>query len=120
MSLNHTWCISQYSRFLQKYDWILNICHFILPFIINCISTILIIMLASRTRSKSHKNKSFKTHLLLSPLILILLVTPRLFLSFLEGCMKSARHSWIYMISYYISFLPSTMTFIVFVLLSDV
>ena len=87
-------------------------------------------MLASRTRSKSHKNKSFKTHLreqlrqhkhlLLSPLILILLVTPRLFLSFLEGCMKSARHSWIYMISYYISFLPSTMTFIVFVLPSDV
>jgi hypothetical protein len=124
-----TWCVSQYSSSVQVFDWLLNIFHFSVPFAINCISALTVIIIAARTRSNSQKTKSFKEHLreqihhhkhlLISPLILIVLALPRLVISFLSGCMKSARDSWLYLIGYFISFIPSIMTFIVFVLPSE-
>jgi len=124
-----TWCVSQYSSSVQVFDWLLNIFHFSVPFAINCISALTVIIIAARSRSNSQKTKSFKEHLreqihhhkhlLISPLILIVLALPRLVISFLSGCMKSARDSWLYLIGYFISFIPSIMTFIVFVLPSE-
>jgi hypothetical protein len=125
-----TWCVSQYSSSVQIFDWILNIFHFSVPFVINFISALIIIINITRTRSNTQQKKSFKQHLLkqiqqhkhllISPLILVVLAIPRLVISFLSGCMKSARDSWFYFIGYFISFIPSIMTFIVFVLPSDV
>ena len=125
-----TWCFSQYSLFMERFDWIMNIFHFSVPFIINCISASIIIVTVARTRSNSQKNKSFKKHLhkqlqnykhlLVSPSILVALAVPRLIISFSSGCMKSARDSWFYLIGYFISLIPTMMTFVVFVLPSDV
>jgi hypothetical protein len=122
----HTWCVTKYSSSLQVFDWLLNIFHFSLPFSINCISAVIVIVIATRTRSNAQKKKSFKEHLreqlqhhkhlLISPLILVVLALPRLIISFLSGCMKSARDSRIYLIGYFISFIPSMMIFVVFVL----
>ncbi|CAF1033075.1 unnamed protein product [Adineta steineri] len=44
---------------------------------------------------------------------------PRLIISFLSGCMKSARDAWFYLIGYFISFIPSMMSFVIFVLPSS-
>jgi Na+/H+ antiporter NhaD/arsenite permease-like protein len=100
------------SHHLCKYliDWLLNIFHFSIPFIINCISTLIIIITSARTRSNSQKTKSFKEHLheqiqrhkhlLISPCILIVLAVSQLITSFLSGCMESARVSWFYLIGY--------------------
>ncbi|CAF1211983.1 unnamed protein product, partial [Adineta steineri] len=44
---------------------------------------------------------------------------PRLILSCLSGCIKLARDSWLYLIIYFISLIPPMMTFIVFVLPSN-
>jgi hypothetical protein len=125
----HTWCVSQYPSSVQIYDWILNIIHFSLPFAINCISALTIIITVARTHSNSQKTKSFKQHLreeihhhkhlLISPCILVILALPRLVISFLPGCMASARDSWFYLIGYFVSFIPSVMSFVVFVLPSD-
>ncbi len=125
-----TWYVSQYSSSVQLLDWLWNIFHFSIPFAINCISAVIIIIIAARTRSNSQKTKPFKDHLreqihhhkhlLISPCILIILAIPRLIMSFLFGCMKSPRDSWFYLIGYFISFIPSIVTFIVFVLPSDV
>jgi di/tricarboxylate transporter len=114
---------------VQIFDLLLNIFHFSLPFGINCISGAIIIITVARTRSNSQKKKSFKEHLreqlhqlkhlLIAPSILIVLPLPRLIISFLAGCMKSARDSWFYLIDYFVSLIPSMMTFVVFVLPSE-
>ena len=124
-----TWCVTDYSSNLKQIDQILNVIHFCLPVFINLIAAIIIILASVRKRSNAQKNVSYKKilrqqlehhkHLLISPLILVLLALPRLIISFLFGCMKSARNPWFYLIGYYMSFVPSMLTFIVFVLPSQ-
>jgi hypothetical protein len=123
------WCVTKYSSFLKIYDLILNVIHFSVPFSINCISAVIVIVIAARTRSNAQKKLSYKQllleqfqhhkHLLISSLILIVLGVSRLIFSFLSGCMKSARDSWFYLIGYFISFIPPISTLIVFILPSD-
>ncbi|CAF3592918.1 unnamed protein product [Rotaria sp. Silwood1] len=55
-------------------------------------------------------------HLLCAPCMLIVLGLPRLIVSFSKRCMKSAREPWFHLIGYFVSFIPSMLTFIVFVL----
>ena len=124
------WCFTQYSSSIQMFDWILNTIHFFIPFMINCMSAIIVIIIAARTRSNAQKKKPFKEHLkeqlnehkhlLISPLIIVLLSIPRIGISFLSGCMKSGRDSWFYLFGYFASFIPSNLTFIIFVLPSAV
>jgi hypothetical protein len=121
-----TWCITKYSSSLKIFDLIVNIIHFSVPFLINLISAIFIIITAARGRLKAHKKLSYKhhlreqfqehKHLLISSVVLVVLAIPRLYISLLSGCMKSTRDSWLYLIGYYISFIPSMLNFIVFVL----
>jgi hypothetical protein len=125
-----TWCLSQYPTAIQISDRLLNIFHFSVPFAINCISAMTVIIITARTRSDAQKGKVFREylreqfhqhkHLLISPFILIVLTLPRLVLSFLAGCMGSSRESWFYMIGYFIAFIPSIMTFPIFILPSKV
>ncbi|CAF4645294.1 unnamed protein product [Rotaria sp. Silwood1] len=55
-------------------------------------------------------------HLLFAPCMLILLNLPRLIISFTSGCMRSARKPWLYLIGYFVSFIPSMLMFFVFIL----
>ncbi|CAF1407518.1 unnamed protein product [Adineta ricciae] len=125
-----TWCITKYSSILKIFDRSVNIVHFFIPFFINFVSALIIILYATRTRSKIQKKHSRKTifyeqfhhhkHLLIAPIVLALLAFPRLIISFLFGCMKSARNPWLYLTGYFISFIPPMMIFTVFVLPSQV
>ncbi|CAF3941771.1 unnamed protein product, partial [Adineta steineri] len=63
--------------------------------------------------------KQQKSHLIAS-CVFILIALIRLILSFTSGCMKSPNNSWLFLIAYFISFLPSMMTFIVYILPSKV
>ncbi|CAF4115591.1 unnamed protein product, partial [Adineta steineri] len=63
--------------------------------------------------------KQHKSHLIAS-CVFIVLALIRLVLSFTSGCMKSPKNSWLFLIAYFISFLPSMMTFIVYILPSKV
>jgi hypothetical protein len=120
------WCVTKYSLSLQQFDLAINIIHFSLPFLINLVSAVIIIITKVIIRSSIHKNESYRKllhdqlkfhkHLLISPFILFLLTLPRIIISFLSGCMKSARNPWLYLIGYFISFTPSMLTFVVFVL----
>ncbi|CAF3313903.1 unnamed protein product [Rotaria sp. Silwood2] len=125
-----TWCVTKYSSSIQMLDWFLNILHFSIPFGTNCISALIIIITTTRTHSNVQKKQSYKKilreqfqyhkHLLISPFILVLLALPRLIISFLFGCMKSARNPWFYLIGYFISFIPPMLTFAIFVLPSEI
>jgi hypothetical protein len=123
------WCITKYSSIVQLVDWIVNILHFFVPFLVNCISALVVIITVARIRSNAQKKQPYKQilraqfqqhkFLLISPCILIVLALPRLIISFLIGCMKSARDSWFYLIGYFISFAPSILTLVIFVLPSE-
>ena len=58
-----TWCVTHYSVFVQVFDWMMNIVHFSLPFAINAILALIVIIVITRTRSGAQKTKLFKEHL---------------------------------------------------------
>jgi hypothetical protein len=125
-----TWCITSYSSAVKLYDTIIFPLHFFIPFFINIISAFITIITIARQRSilrtkQTHKEHLYEQlhqnkHLLISPFILVLLALPRPILAFLSGCMKSPRDPWRFLISYFVSFIPSILTFVIFVLPSEI
>ena len=120
------WCFVSYSSNFVILHSLNNIIHFFAPFVINIISAIVIIFVTARQRQSVHREKTYRSsllnqikqhkQLLIAPFVLTLLALPRLIISFVSGCMKSTDHAWLFLIGYFISFLPSMLTFIVFVL----
>ena len=121
-----TWCIVRYSSGLQTYNYIIHIIHFFGPFIINLVSSITLIIKTSRQQANLHTKKRYKDilqeqiqdhrHLLIAPFVLVILAIPRLIIIFVSKCMKSANEAWLFLIGYFISFIPSMLTFVVFIL----
>ncbi|CAF1346190.1 unnamed protein product [Adineta ricciae] len=121
-----TWCIVTYSSDLRTYNTIISTIQFFAPFIINLVSAITLIMKKSLHQSNIQKKQSFQQilranyrehkHLFISPLILIILAIPRLILTYISQCMKSIDASWLFLFGYFTSFIPTMLTFIIFVL----
>ncbi|CAF3079854.1 unnamed protein product [Rotaria sp. Silwood2] len=120
------WCIVTYPSNVQVFNRMIQSIHFSVPFIINVISALVIITTAARHRATIQNYQSYEEHLrnqfrqhkhiLIAPVVLAILISPRLFISFVSGCMKSSHESWIYLAGYFISFIPPMITFIVFVI----
>ncbi|CAF1465911.1 unnamed protein product [Adineta ricciae] len=120
------WCIVSYSPKMQTYNRIINTLHFFIPFLVNLISSIILITKKSHHHSSlQHPCSRRKTlcrqfaehrHLLAAPVILFFLGLPRLFLSYVSKCMNSAKDSWMFLCGYFISFIPPMITFLIFVL----
>jgi len=120
------WCIVSYSSNLQIFNLMINIFHFFTPFLMNLISSSIIIKKIAQQKTKIQFNRTYRqllykqfrehSHLFLAPLLLIILAVPRLIISLASGCMKSNHNSWLFLSGYFISFIPPTLTFIVFVL----
>ena len=128
---NRVWCHVQFNQYVQMYNTILLSFHFIAPFVLNICSALITLTFTSRHKARAHKKDNYGQHLrkqfyvlkhlFISPLILILLALPRLIISFLSGCMKTARDDpWLYLIGYLISFVPPMSLIFVFILPSDV
>ncbi|CAF1509476.1 unnamed protein product [Adineta steineri] len=121
-----TWCIIRYSSLAETYNSVSQIVHFSLPFALNIISSLIIIVNIARARSRTQKEQTLKKHirkqlalnkhLFISPIILVLLAVPGLIISLISGCMKTDREPWLPLIGYFISFVPSLLVFVVFVL----
>ena len=124
-----TWCVTKYSKVLQVYNSTIVLIHFLIPFVINMFSAVFIIITTARQRSISQTRLTFRQHLrkqlaehkqiLISPIALVILSSPRLIISLISSCVKSSRNPLLYIIGYFISFIPSVSMFIVFVLPSD-
>jgi len=120
------WCIVTYSNEVNIFNSFVNIVHFFIPFLINIFSSIFIIVTVARQRALSRPRQTYgehlfeqtreHKHLLFSSCLLILLAIPRVVISFISSCMKSARDPWLYLLAYFISFAPPILTFVVFVL----
>ncbi|CAF4604191.1 unnamed protein product [Rotaria socialis] len=124
-----TWCIVFYSPSMKRYASFIHIFHFILPFFINSMSIVLLIILMAQKKSKSHQQKTYRKHLseqfhqqkhrLLSSVVLVIIAIPRLIISFGSECMKSVQSPWLYLSGYFIPFMPPLLVFIIFVLPSE-
>ncbi|CAF1608505.1 unnamed protein product, partial [Didymodactylos carnosus] len=125
------WCIISFNQhaWLKYYNSSMNIIHFIVPFTINLISAIIVITGTAHARSTIHAQQSYGErlkeqfrelkHLFISPIILIMLVIPRLIISFVYVCMKSMNELYLFLFGYFISFIPAMATFIIFVVPSN-
>ncbi|CAF3963758.1 unnamed protein product [Adineta steineri] len=125
------WCLVQYSSSsISTWNSFITFVHFLMPFLINLLSIIFIIISLARSRSNLQTRLPFIDHLrsqlkqhkshLIASCVFIVLALIRLILSFTSGCMKSPNNSWLFLIAYFISFLPSMMTFIVYILPSKI
>jgi hypothetical protein len=125
-NIKRIWCVAMYSPGLQVYNYVMYTFHFSIPFMMNLISTIILIMRKSRQRAAIHPERNYREHLqeqvrqhknlLTAPMVLIILGLPRLILTFASKCMKSTDDAWLFLMGYFISFIPSMLTFVVFVL----
>ncbi|CAF0818066.1 unnamed protein product [Adineta steineri] len=120
------WCVVEYSSLIQIFNSIFYLFHFLLPLIINFFSALYIMTRLAQQRVKIHLHQTFRKHfhqqfnehkhLVISPLILILLSLPRLVISFLPGCMKSFREPWLFLIGYFVPFIPPFLSCVIFIL----
>ncbi len=123
------WCVTRYSDFIQTYDTAILFFHLVAPFAANLFSALFIIFGTARQRSVTRTRKSYKEHvreqlqehkqLIISPILLLVLASPRLVIALLPGCVNVSRKLWLYLFGYFISFTPSIFIFVVFVLPSD-
>jgi len=120
------WCIATYPNKLQIFDSFIHSFHVLTPFIINFLSVIILITKQSHQKLTIQTHQSYKEilheqfqehkHILISPIVLIILALPRVIIAFAVKCMKSIDDSWIFLIGYFLSFIPPMLTFIVFIL----
>ncbi|CAF1411627.1 unnamed protein product, partial [Rotaria sordida] len=123
------WCIVSYSSNLRAFNSFILIFHFLAPFFINTISAIIIIVMITRQRTTVRQHQPYKEllreqfqqhiNLIIAPFVLVILAVPRLIISFVGGCLKSTSGSWLSLIGYLISFVPSMLTFLLFVFPSE-
>jgi hypothetical protein len=128
-NVKRIWCTVKYGSGLQVYNSIINTIQFFGPFVINLISTIILITRKSRQQATIQTKRLYKDilieqlrqnkHLLTAPIVLVILALPRLIMGFISTCLKSSGDSWLFLTAYFISFVPPTLTFLVFILPSE-
>ena len=122
-------CVTRYTSTVQNYNTAILFLHLLAPFLINLCSALLVIFGAARQRSTARTNQSFKGHiqeqlkehkqLIISPMVLLALSIPRVVILLLPDGVKVSENLWLYLSAYYISFTPSMLIFIIFVIPSE-
>jgi hypothetical protein len=125
-NIKRIWCIVSYQPGLQLYNSVMYTFHFSVPFMMNLISAVILIIKQSRQQATLHPQQNYRhhlreqfrqhKHLLTAPIVLVILALPRLIISFISKCMKSSVDSWLFLVGYFISFIPPMLTFVVFIL----
>ncbi|CAF1357311.1 unnamed protein product [Adineta ricciae] len=126
----HVWCVIRYPSSVQTYNIIVLYFHLLIPFVANLFSALYIIIGSARQRSVIQTNQTYKEHvrrqfsehkqLIISPILLLILSMPRVIISSLPGCIRTSTNLWLYLISYFFSFTPSILIFVIFVIPSDI
>lgn len=120
------WCVTRYPRFIQKYNTAILFLHLVAPFLANLFSAAFIIFATARRRSAARPTEAYREivrlqlrehkQLLISPIILLILASPRLVIALSPGCANMSHNLWKYLFGYFMSFTPSVLMFVVFVL----
>ncbi|CAF5005486.1 unnamed protein product [Rotaria sp. Silwood1] len=125
-----TWCVTKSSSTkLQTYNSILSFVHLLGSFLINLLSTGILIMIIARQKLTVRKetiHHSFTTtlrqqtayykHLIISPTILLILALPRLIISLVSVCIDTSWRNYVFLAGYFISFIPFAATLFIFII----
>jgi hypothetical protein len=111
------------------YEKIINICHLIIPFILNLLSMIGFISHKTKFELKSgiRKNKDTRIFIIkeqllkykpltISPIVILILEIPRFVLTFILACIDHPWQRYVYLTGYFISFLPLTGVLFIYIL----
>ncbi|CAF3312330.1 unnamed protein product [Rotaria sp. Silwood2] len=120
------WCIVTYKSSFQLFNSVTYLFHFFIPLFINLISALIILRSNTRQKAIVYPHHTYQqllrlqfhqhNRLIIAPFVLVILAFPRVVLSFVSGCMKSTHDSWLFLIGYFVSFIPPMVTFLVFIL----
>ena len=112
------WCIVTYSSRLQTFDYTIQAVLFIAATILLIARTQQQLSFQTQRSIKEILQENYRQHrhLFIAPTILVILALPRLIISFTSKCLKLSNNAWVYLIGYFISFIPSTLTFVIFIL----
>ncbi|CAF0799616.1 unnamed protein product [Adineta steineri] len=123
---HRVWCVIRYSQSVQIYTTVVQYFHFVAPFSANLLATLFIILKLARQQAivRTHISyqqqlfNNFNEHkqLVIGPIVLAILLSPRFLISISSECVKASRISWLYLFGYFISFIPSSFVFVIFVL----
>ncbi|CAF1537933.1 unnamed protein product [Adineta ricciae] len=124
------WCVIQYKQsWLRTYDILTGIFNNSVPFFLNLICSIILIVSLSKTRQRVAVKQSyrktiilqFRQHkdLLIAPFMTISTKLPLLIASLAIKCINKQSHLYLILFAYYLSLAPLISTFIMFVLPSD-
>ena len=126
---NRFLCVFHYSPSIRIYNTFILMFHFVGPFCANLFSALFIVFHSARRRAATHKRQTYREHLreqfkqyrniIISPIILVILAIPRLIISSISGCTRVSQDAWLYLLGYFISFIPSISILFVFVLPSE-
>ena len=130
-STNVTLCVTSYTEsVVSTYNRVNIVLHYIVPFLIQIISiTLMIIRITcSRARSAGHNRPAFgkvfqqqfqsQKELYITPLIIVLSLSPQLILAFSFVCTE-LRQTWqryLLLTAYFLSYLPQILGFLLYVL----
>jgi hypothetical protein len=123
---SNMWCIQEISFSQQTLFQFLPIVHQLVPFIVNILSTLSIIITVGRSKAASHhlpqrvtvvQQARKRVDLLLGPFICFITQLPQLIMLFLNPCIYNDKQwfSHIALITYYITFAPHMSLFFMYI-----
>ncbi len=138
---NSTWCVTSYPVIIEKYNQVNIILNYVLPFLINLVSTVMLMVLVIRKRATSKLKKSNRTdsitpsrsifrsyidilnenkELIFAPLITMLpqlFSLPQFILSFTLACQQFnvGWQRYLLISSYFITYLPQVFSYKLYV-----
>ncbi|CAF2110896.1 unnamed protein product [Rotaria magnacalcarata] len=124
---NGKWCVTQLSRPLQIYNQTNTMIHYLTPFLVNLICTIVLLILIARSRANVDKNKSRwkifqeqfkkKKDMFIPSMIHIISALPHLIISFSLACsdLDTKWQRYMLIISYFAAYVPQCLSFHLYV-----
>lgn len=120
------WCVLKFpTNWLQTYNDVMHLFNSIIPFLINLMSMILLIIALARLKQKTGKKsylnvlkKQIKEHkdLIIGPILTLSCKLPLLVVTLVIKCIKSKWQLYLSVGCYFLSFVPLLATFAIFVL----
>jgi hypothetical protein len=126
----YPWCISEIEPSQQNLTQNVVLSHQIIPFLVNLIASLVIIIGISRSKASSHhlstrdvlqKQVRQRLDLLLGPIICFITQLPQLIILFLDICDYNSETWFVHLIlvAYYISFTPQINLFFLYLIPSS-
>ena len=121
------WCVIKFRyNWMEIYTASISLFNAISPFVINLISAITLLISFSRTKQRTHTTKSYQhilvkqmrqhKDLIMGPMLMIIFKVPFIIVTLIIKCVKSNRQFYLALITYFLSLIPLTATFTIFVM----